>query len=75
MPRDNRCLYMTHVCFMSVVEILPVSVGMFIVWQPLLNIVGFSIGVLNYVVFLCKGCDVCCVFVCIVRRGAVSDRV
>ena len=22
MPRDNRCMYMTHVCFMSVVVIV-----------------------------------------------------
>ena len=30
---------------------------------------------LKYVVCLCKGCDGCCVFVCIVTRGAVSARV
>ena len=34
----------------------------------------FSLGVL-YVVCLCKGCDGCCVFVCIVRRGAAGARV
>ena len=34
-----------------------------------------SRGVLKYVVCLCKGCDGCCVFVCIVRRGAVGARV
>ena len=28
----------------------------------------FSLGVLKYVVCLFKGCDGCCVFVCIVRR-------
>ena len=28
----------------------------------------FSLGVLKYVVCLCKGCDGCCVFVCIVTR-------
>ena len=34
----------------------------------------FSLGVLNYVVCLCRGCDVMDVvfFVCIVRRGAVG---
>ena len=26
-------------------------------------------------VCLCKGCDGCCAFVCIVRRGAVGARV
>ena len=28
----------------------------------IINIVGFSLGVLKYVVCLCKGCDGCCVF-------------
>ena len=27
---------------------------------------------LKYVVCLCKGCDRCCIFVCIVTRGAVG---
>ena len=31
-----------------------------------------SLGVLKYVVCFCKGCDGCCVFVCIVMRGAVG---
>ena len=30
---------------------------------------------LKYVVCLCNGCDGCCVFVCIVTRGAVGARV
>ena len=29
----------------------------------------------NNVVCLCRGCDGCCVSVCIVRRGAVGARV
>ena len=33
----------------------------------------FSLVVLKYVVCLCKGCDGCCVFVCIVMRGAQSS--
>ena len=42
MPRDNRCMYMAHVCFMSVVVTVWVgSVGMFVVYRPLLNIVFF----------------------------------
>ena len=41
----------------------------------MLKIVFFSLGVLKYVVCLCKGCDGCCVFVCIVTRGAVCARV
>ena len=32
-------------------------------------------GVVMYVVCLCKGCDGCCVFVCIVTPGAVGARV
>ena len=35
----------------------------------------FRLGVLKYVVCLCKGCDGCCVFVCIVTRGAVGALV
>ena len=37
--------------------------------------VCFSLRVLKYVVCLCKVCDGCCVFVCIVMRGAVGSRV
>ena len=39
------------------------------------NSVFFSLGVLKYVVCLCRGCDGCCVFVCIVRGGAVGAHV
>ena len=35
----------------------------------------FSLGVLKYVVCLYNRCDGCCVFVCIVMRGAVGTRV
>ena len=31
MPRDNRCMYMAHVCFMSVVVTVWGSVGIFVV--------------------------------------------
>ena len=34
----------------------------------------FSLRVLKYVVCLFKGCDGCCVFVCIVTYGAVGAR-
>ena len=37
--------------------------------------VFFSLGVFKYVVCLCKGCDGCCVYVCIVTRGPVDVRV
>ena len=59
--------------FMYVVVIVWGSVGMLVVLRPLLKIVGFSLGVLMYVVCLCKGCDSCCVF-CL-YCGAVGVRV
>ena len=31
LARDNRCMYMAHVCFMSVIVIVWGSVGMFVV--------------------------------------------
>ena len=41
------------------------------------NSVFFSLGVLKYVVCLCRGCDGLDVvfYVCIVRRGAIGARV
>ena len=74
MPRDNRCMYMAHVCFMSVV----VTGGL---WEcccvtAVVKDSGFlSLGVLMYVVCLCKRCDGCFFSVCIVTRGAVGARV
>ena len=67
MLRDNRCMYMAHTCFyfMSVVATVWGSVGMFVVYRPLLKIVFYGLGVLKYVVFS----------VCIVTRGAVCARV
>ena len=60
------------------------SVGL-IVWGSVRNVCCVasvikdsfsSLGVLKYVVIcLCKGFDGCCVFVCIVTRGAVGARV
>ena len=51
MPRDNRYMYMVHVCFVSVT--MWVSVGMFVVERPLSKIVGFEPW----------SVEVCCVFV------------
>ena len=53
MHRDNRCVYMAHVFYMSVVVTMWGSVGMFVVKRALLKIV-FSLGVMKYVVF-CVG--------------------
>ena len=68
LPLVARCLETIDVCiwsmfvFMSVVVTVCGSVGMFVVYRPLLKIVFFSLGVLKYVVCLCRGCDGCCVF-------------
>ena len=51
------CLWRMFVC-MSVVVTVWGYVGMVVVYRPLLKIVGFSLGVLKYVVCLCRGCDV-----------------
>ena len=68
LPLVARCLETIDVCiwrmfvFMSVVVIVWRSEGLFVVYRPLLQIVFFCLGVLKYVVCLCKGCDGCCVF-------------
>ena len=54
-PPVAKCLETIDVCIWRMG-----SVGIFIVQRPLLKIVVvFSIGVLKYVVCLCKGCDRC----------------
>ena len=71
MLRDNRCMYMTHVCFyVCCSDCVGVSGNVYCVAA-----VFFSLGVLKYVVCLCRGCDGCCVFVWIVRRGAIGGCV
>ena len=51
--RNNRCIYMAHICFMYVV------VTVWGMWKCfcVADVVGFSLGVLKYVVCLGKGCD------------------
>ena len=61
MPRDNSCMYMTLVCFMSVVVTVGVCENVCCVAE-VLKIVVFSLDVLKYVVCLCKGCYGYCVF-------------
>ena len=53
MHRDNKCMYMAHVCFMSVVVTVWGSVGIFVVYRPLLKIVGLELW----------SVEVCCMFV------------
>ena len=60
MPRDNRCMYMAHVCFMYVV------VTVRCLWECLLCS-GLSYSVFKpwnvevWCMFV-LGCDICCVF-------------
>ena len=54
------CIWRMFV-IMSVVVIVWGSVGILVVYRPLLNIMFYSLGMLKYVVCLCKGCDGCCV--------------
>ena len=69
MPRDNRCMYMAHICFYVCCIDCVGSVGMFVLLRPLLKIV-----------FLVLSVEVCCVMdvmgavfsVCIMRCGAVG---
>ena len=49
--------------------------GTFVVHRTLLKRVCFSLRVLKYVVCMCKGCDGCCVFCCIVTHVPVGARV
>ena len=47
--------------------------GMFVVWPLLLKIVYFSLGVLKYVVCLCKGCDGYFLFVLCILQSRSHD--
>ena len=58
MHRDNRCVYMVHAYFNACCSD---CVGDCL--APIVEDSGFvSVGVLKYVVCLCRGCDGCCVF-------------
>ena len=63
MPRYNRCMYMTHVCFyVCCSDCVGVCWNVFCVAAVVKNSGFLSLGVLKYVVCLCRGCDGCCVF-------------
>ena len=62
MPRDNRCMYMTHVYFyVCRSDCVGVCWKVCCVAAVVKDSV-FSLGVLKYVVCLCKACDGYCVF-------------
>ena len=50
-------MYMAHVCFMSVVVIVWGSVGMCVVYRPLVKIVGFEPWSVAVCCILCLYCD------------------
>ena len=56
MPRDNRCMYIARCC-----DCVGVCGNVCCVATVVKDSV-FSLGVLKYVVCLCKWCDGCCVF-------------
>ena len=63
MPRDNRCRYMTHVCFyVCCSDCVGVCGNVCCIAAVVRKM--FSLGVFTYVVclWLCSGCDGCCVF-------------
>ena len=63
MPRDNRCMYMAHVCFyVCCSDCVRVCGNVCCVAAVVKNSGFLSLGVLKYVVCLCRGCGGCCVF-------------
>ena len=68
LPLVARCLETIYLCiwrmfvFMSVVVTVGVCDNVCCVAAVVKNSVFFSLGVLKYVVCLCRGCDGCCVF-------------
>ena len=55
-------MYMAHVCFYVCCSDGVGVGGIFCCVAAIVKDSAFSLGVLEYVVCLCKGCDVCCVF-------------
>ena len=73
MPRDNRCMYMAHVCFyVCCCDCVWVCGNVCCIAAVVKGSVFLALEC-KFVVCLCKGCDGCCVF--IVTRGAVGARV
>ena len=62
MSRDNIGMHMAHVCFyVSCSDCVGVCGNVCCV-SAIVKYCFFRIGVLKYVVCLCKGCDGCCAF-------------
>ena len=75
MPRDNRCMYMTHVCFYACCSDCVEVCGNVCCVTGVAEKCFFSLGVLKYVVYLCMGCDGWCVFCLYCEALAVGARV
>ena len=71
MHKDNRCMHMGHVCFYACYcDCVGVCGNVCCVAVFVKDSVFLKYWSLE--VCLCKGCDGCCVFVCIVTRGDVG---
>ena len=57
LPRDNRCMYMAHVCFYVCCSDCVGVCGNVCCVAAVVKNSFFSLGVLKYVVCLCRGCD------------------
>ena len=74
MPRDNRCMYMAHVCFYVCCSDCVGVCGNVCCVVAIVTDHGFlSLGVLKYVCV--RGVKDVVFSVCIVTRGAVGARV
>ena len=63
MPRDNRCMYLVHVCFYVCCGDYVGDCGNVCCVATVVKDSWFlSLGVLKYVVCLCKGYDGCCLY-------------
>ena len=60
--RDNRCMYMAHVCFYVCCNHCVGVCGKVCCVAGIVKDSVFSLGVVKYVVRLCRGCDGNCVF-------------
>ena len=76
MPRDNRYMYMAHVCFyVCCSDCVGICGNVCCVAAVVKDSCFFNLGVLKYVVFLCRGVMGGMFSVCIVTREAVDAHV
>ena len=76
MHRDNRCMYMAHICFyVCCSDCVGVCWNVCCVSAIVKDSAFKSLGLLKYVVCLCKELMDVVFSVCIVTRGAVGARV